>query len=164
MRDTRHPIVSWAWGQGLASECQFPGTRDFSAFLAVPAAMEYLSTWRSPSGETSREFCHRRVLESGRELADAWGTVDLCSGSLEAELVATQCMVRLPPELVVDDRPGEPSAGVRARLRDEFGVEAAIGQFGGELGAWVRLSYGVYNTEDDIARLRDGVLSILKSQ
>merc|ERR1712203_1298395 len=76
MKTTRHPIPSWTWGQGLAIESRFPGTRDFSASLAVPAAAEYLQRWRSQEGETAPEFCHRRVREAAGELAEAWGTSD----------------------------------------------------------------------------------------
>jgi len=165
MGDTRHPITSWHWGEGLARECQFTGTRDYSAMLSAPAAMEYLAAWRSPEGETSHQFCHRRVLEAAAFLAHAWGTEAETERATVPELVATQAMVKLPPALRVDDKPGQPSQGVRATLRNEFNVEAAIGNFvQGDLGAYVRLSYAVYNTPDDIERLAHGVLSILRQQ
>jgi selenocysteine lyase/cysteine desulfurase len=41
--ETKHPIVSWSWGQGMSEESLFPGTRDFSSYLAVPAASEYFN-------------------------------------------------------------------------------------------------------------------------
>lgn len=161
MQETCHPIPSWHWGKGLPVESLFPGTRDFSAPLAVPAAVEYLNSWRSDKNETSAEFCHRRVLKSAKELADAWGT----GGELAPpELVSTQAMVRLPPTLKVDDVPGRPGLGVRASLRDRYCVEAAIGNFGNTVGAWVRLSYAVYNTQRDIDRLKNGVLELLELQ
>lgn len=163
MQDTRHPIVSWAWGAGLQSESQFTGTRDYSAMLAVPAAMAYLRDWRSSMGECAPEYCRRRVIESGRELSAAWGTESRWN-EVDDELIATQAMVKLPVELRVDDVPGQPGQGVRAKLRDDFGVEAAIGNFQGEIGAYVRLSYAIYNTPSDIARLRDGILHILDRQ
>jgi len=163
MRETGHPVVSWGWGAGLAAESPFPGTRDCSAMLAVPAAMSYLAAWRSPLGETSHEFCRRRVLGAARELAAAWGTEDAWDAADE-ELVATQAMVRLPPSLHVNDVPGQPGVGVRAVLRDRFGVEAAIGNFGGDVGAYVRLSFAVYNTQEDIDRLRDAILQLVEEQ
>ncbi|CAE8620478.1 unnamed protein product, partial [Polarella glacialis] len=113
--------------------------------------------------ETSSQHCHRRVLEAGRELAVAWGTSDEWL-AVDEELVATQAMVRLPHSLKVQDVPGIPGAGVRSVLRSRFGVEAAIGNFGGSIGAYVRLSYAIYNTQDDIGRLRDAVLQLLKEQ
>lgn len=160
MRETRHPITSWYWRGGLAAEARFPGTRDYSALLATPAAMEYLRRWRSESGEDSRSFSHRRVLESASKLAEAWGTAGEESAE---ELVATQSMVRLPRDLRVDDIPGQPGRGVREQLRQQFQVEAAIGNFG-DRGNFVRLSFAVYNTEEEIERLRNAVLEVLALQ
>ena len=42
MRTTGHPITSWDWKEGLSREAAFPGTRDFSAIMALPAAVEYV--------------------------------------------------------------------------------------------------------------------------
>lgn len=47
---------------------------------------------------------------------------------------------------------------------NRINVEAAIGNFGPELGSYIRLSYGIYNTQDDIEMLKDAVLDILKRQ
>ena len=162
MKSTTHPITSWAWGQGLASESLFPGTRDFSAILSVPVAMEFLSSWRSTLGETSVEYCHRRVIESAHLLARAWNTETLTP--LDPDLIATQAMVRLPVNLRVDDVPGVPGVGIRALLRSKYKVEAAIGNFGPDIGAFIRLSFAIYNTNEDIERLRDGILDILNEQ
>ena len=62
--------------------------------LAVPAAVHFLQSWRSDRGESAAEFCHRRVCEAALQLSRAWGTDSLWP--CERELVATQCMVRLP--------------------------------------------------------------------
>ena len=153
---------SWAWGLGLSAESRFPGTRDFSAILSSPAAMDFLSNWRSPSGETSISYCHRRVIESANHLANAWDTKEFTP--LNPDLIATQAMVRLPLKLRVDDVPGQLGIGIRAMLRNDYNVEAAIGNFGSKLGSYVRLSYGIYNTQNDIEMLRDGVLDILRRQ
>ena len=73
-------------------------------------------------------------------------------------------MVRLPLNLRVEDVPGRPGIGIRTMLRNDYNVEAAIGNFGPELGSYVRLSYGIYNTQEDIEMLENGVLDILKRQ
>jgi len=138
MKNTSHAVVSWNYLQGLKQESLFPGTRDFSAFLSVPAAIEYLNSWRSENGENSEDFCRRRVRESAQMLSDAWGT----KLTIPDDMIATQAMVQLPPQLRVKDVPGVPGAGVRAMLREKFQVEAAIGNFG-ERGNFVRLSYAV---------------------
>ena len=118
MKTTMHPITSWTWGKGLAIESRFPGTRDFSAILSSPAAMQFLSDWRSPQDETSVTYCHRRVIESASYLADAWGTKDY--SPLNPDLIATQAMVRLPLKLRVKDVPGQPGIGIRTILRTDY--------------------------------------------
>ena len=50
------------------------------------------------------------------------------------------------------------------KARDEFNVEAAIGNFGEGKGGYVRLSYAVYNCSKDVSRLRDAVMEILEDQ
>ncbi len=159
MHDTGHPITSWKWQQGLHDEARFTGTRDYSAMLAVPAAMDYLQSFRSDREETAQQYCHRRVIESAATLADAWNTPMITP----IELVATQYMVQLPEQLIVNDLPGQPGAGVRSTLRDQYDIEAAIGNFG-ERGNFVRLSYAIYNTQAEIDRLAEAVLNILHQQ
>ena len=50
---------------------------------------------------------------------------------------------------------------MRQTLRDEFGVEAAVGGFGGE-GGFLRLSHAVYNGDGDFERLRDAVSELAR--
>ena len=90
------------------------------------------------------------------------------SGEMDSSMVATQAMVRLPEDLKVVDRPGYVSntaeKPIREILRDEYGIEAAVGNFGEDKGSFIRLSYGVYNTEEDIQRLSDAILDLLHKQ
>lgn len=55
-------------------------------------------------------------------------------------------------------------AGLRTTLREDYDIEAAIGNFGDGNGSFVRLSYAVYNQSRDISRLRDAVMEILEDQ
>ena len=163
----RHPITSWAWGEGLAQETLFPGTRDFSAMAAVPAAVQYLNTWRSDDNTnnlSSAAYCHQQVLHAAHFLQDAWGVQDH-GGSpiMDESLVATQAMVRLPSQLLVTDRPGQVSRGVRDRLREDYHIEASVGNFG-EKGNFLRLSFAVYNNMSEIEMLAQAVLEIGESQ
>ena len=71
-------------------------------------------------------------------------------------------MVRLPAGLDLSkDVPGQPVGpdSVRSRLRDRFGVEAAVGGF--PEGGFLRLSHAVYTSDDDLERLRDAVLELV---
>jgi selenocysteine lyase/cysteine desulfurase len=161
--EMRHPITSWAWGKGLSEDATFSGTRDYSAMAAVPAAVEYLRDWRSPADSlTSAEYCHCRVLEAARFLRDTWETTDL-DPPTDNDLVATQAMVRLPKGFDVNDRPGQVSRGVRDRLRAEYKIEAAIGNFK-DKGNYIRLSWAVYNNMQEVERLADAVLQLRNQQ
>lgn len=153
---TRHIVPSWSCGKGLGVESRFAGTRDYSAMLAVPAAVHFLQSWRSDRGESAAEFCHRRVCEAALQLSRAWGTDSLWP--CERELVATQCMVRLPFDSA-EDCPGRPasSQSLRTVLREAHRVEAAVGHFEA-MGTFVRLSFAVYNSQHDIDRLERAVL------
>lgn len=158
-----HPITSWAWGQGLAEEALFPGTRDFSAMTAVPAAVEYLNTWQSAvEGQSSAVYCHNQVQRAANLLRDAWGTTHL-DPPVDDALVATQAMVRLPPGLHVTDKPGQVSRGVRDALRQDYQIEAAVGNFG-DRGNFLRLSWAVYNDMSEIERLAKAILEIEHDQ
>jgi len=150
----------------MSEESLFPGTRDFSAFLAVPAAIEYLQKWEN-DGLNSQQFCHKRVIEAADKLRFEWNTeyVDFGeTGAMEDSMIATQAMVRLPDDLVVHDVPGEVGKGVRDVLREEYQIECAIGNFGEDKGSFVRLSFGVYNHSKDIRRLSNAVLEIIDDQ
>ena len=107
-------------------------------------------------------------MEAADKLRFEWNTEDPVqgqkSGAMEDALVATQAMVRLPDELIVNDVPGQVGKGVRDVLREEYHIEAAIGNFGSDKGSFVRLSFGVYNHSKDIRRLSNAVLEIIEDQ
>jgi selenocysteine lyase/cysteine desulfurase len=179
LASTRHPVTSWHWKEGLKAESRFVGTRDYSAHLAAPAAIEYLCAWRAtattvPSDasdepivalsdveedESSAAFCRRTALHARALLSEAWGTAP----AQPDETVATMAMVQLPPALKCDDAPGVPSDGLRSTLRSRYGVEAAIGSFG-VAGTFVRLSTAVYTSASDVERLRDAVIELAAEQ
>ena len=69
-------------------------------------------------------------------------------------------MVKLPESLVVDDEPGMPSKGVRSTLRKTYNLEVAIGNFGKEVGNYIRLSHAIYNTHEEYERLRDAIIEL----
>ncbi|GAB5355749.1 hypothetical protein AAMO2058_000232200 [Amorphochlora amoebiformis] len=153
----KHPIVSWFHGEGLQQEALWTGTRDYSAMLCVPDAIEFLQNWRSEDGNTAQQHNHQGVVRAAKMLSEAWETQPQ-----DLELVSSMAMVELPKSLHVQDIPGVPGDGVRGRLRREYGIEAAIGRF--ESGNYVRLSHAVYNKTEDYERLRDAILDLVRKQ
>jgi len=45
-------VPSWAWPAGLNHGSKWTGTRNYSAYLAVPCAINTLRAWRPPSSGT----------------------------------------------------------------------------------------------------------------
>jgi isopenicillin-N epimerase len=131
-------IVSWDWQDGatFAEIHRWQGTRDPSAYLAVPDAIEFQEAHDWPA---VRERCHR-LLERARE--------------------------RLPLEPLTDRfvqmlgfRIDHPEAdGLTRRLYDEHRVEVPVFESAGE---WVlRVSAQAYNGEEDIDVLADALASV----
>lgn len=159
---TAHVVPSWHVGSGdLLRESRWPGTRDTASALAVPAALQYLASWRSIDDMHVQRYNADGWQQAARMLEQAWGVAPAVS---DPSLACTGMgMVRLPPALdLTADAPGQPSAGVRSTLRDRYGIEAAVGGFG-EYGGFLRLSHSVYTTDSDLERLRDAVAELARS-
>ena len=156
VNETNHAIISWPYGQGIDAESRWPGTKDFSAYMAIPAALDYLTKWQSTDGRNAIDFNRQECWKYATMLADAWGT----SIGVPRHLSGSMTMVKLPESLAVDDKPGMPSKGVRSTLRDAYNLEVAIGNFGKEVGNYIRLSHAIYNTQEEYERLRDAIFEL----
>ncbi|KAJ4828281.1 putative L-cysteine desulfhydrase, chloroplastic [Turnera subulata] len=152
--DLHHPVVSHEYGNGLAIESAWIGTRDYSPQLVVPEVMEFLARFDGGIDGIKRRN-HEAVVEMGRMLANAWGTHLGCP----PEMCGSMIMVGLPACLGIE---GEDDAlRLRTHLRDEFGVEVPIyfrppkeGEVGVVTG-YARISYQVYNKVEDYHKFRD---------
>lgn len=161
LQDTHHVVPSWQAGSGLFTEARWPGTRDFAPVLAVPDALAYLAEWRSADGLDVVAHNAEGYRRAESMLREAWG-VDPAVAEPALLSDVGMGMVRLPPTLdLSNDRPGQPSAGVRQTLRDEFRIEAAVGGFGDE-GGFLRLSHAVYSADEDFERLCDAVSELAR--
>ncbi|CAN0897305.1 Probable L-cysteine desulfhydrase, chloroplastic [Linum grandiflorum] len=161
-----HPVVSHEYGNGLPVESGWIGTRDYSAQLVVPRAMEFVNSY--PGGiEAIKERNHKAVVEMGEMLAEAWGTHLGCPPHMCASMV----MVGLPSSLGI----GSDSDALRLRVhfRDCFMVEVPIyfnkQQRSDEkedgdavITGYVRISHQVYNKVEDYHKLRDAVNQLVR--
>jgi selenocysteine lyase/cysteine desulfurase len=161
---TAHIAPSWHSGQGVITEAHWPGTRDCASWLAVPEALEYLATWRSVDALNAPTYNARGWQDAAAQLSEAWGVAPAVADPTLSSV--GMGMVRLPSALDLSmDAPGEPSKGVRATLRERYGIEAAVGgirrawgvPYISAHGGFLRLSHAVYTTDEDIRRLRDAV-------
>lgn len=81
-----HPIVSHCAGPGFALECSMLGTKDYSAMLAVPAALDFIDSHLGGI-DTVRARNADLCYAAASMLSEAWGTTNclppqgLCTGT-----------------------------------------------------------------------------------
>lgn len=124
-------------GSAFLDELQWTGTRDLSAWLAIPAALRF---WEENDGETVRARCRELARESRRELSRLAGTAPLCPDS--PEWFAQMFAVSLPP---CD------GARLQADLLARHRVEVPVTRWHDR--PLLRVSVQGYNGPRDLARL-----------
>ncbi|XP_044503111.1 L-cysteine desulfhydrase [Mangifera indica] len=162
-----HPVVSHEFGNGLPIESSWIGTRDYSAQLVVPSAMEFVRRFEGGiDGIMTRN--HKQVLKMGKMLAESWGT-NLGS---PPELCAGMIMVGLPSRLRILSE--EDALRLRGHLRVHFGVEVPIyyqppkdnceccaRDKDGVITGYARISYQVYNSLEDYEKFMNAINSLV---
>jgi isopenicillin-N epimerase len=132
-------VVSHGWGPetSFIQRHQWQGTRDLTAFLSVPAAIEFQ---RTHDWAAVRQRCHALASEARARVAELTGCAPLQPDSAAwfSQLIA----LALPP---VD------SGLLKERLYDEHRVEAPVFRWQGH--QIIRASFQGYNNHDDLERL-----------
>lgn len=142
-----HPLaISHGYGKGLAAEFDWPGTRDFSAWLAVVDAIDF---FRELNPSHLRGYSHRLVTQAANRIAEAWDTQVDGPAGLHGSMMAA----RLPDSL---QRSGP--TRLMSEILARHGTITAVMAIGGEL--WARLSAQAYNVPEEYERLADAVLRI----
>lgn len=138
-----HPtVISHPYGEGFPAEFDWVGTRDHSAWLAVPAAIAFHDDL---GGKRLRIRNHELAIAMGQELAQALGT----RLGAAPEQFGSMVTVELP------ERFGQDRAAAKLlhdRLWDAHQIEVPVMAFAGKL--WIRISVQAYNEPDDYAALR----------
>lgn len=166
--DLHHPVVSHEYGNGLAIESAWIGTRDYSSQLLVPEVIDFVNRFEGGiHGIMKRN--HDAVIEMAKILAKSWGTI---LGS-PPEMCPSMAMIGLPSCLgVLSD---DDASNLRNHLRDQFRVEVPIhyqplkdAETGprdegcGFITGYARISHQVYNTIDDYIKFRDAVNQLVQ--
>ena len=142
-----HPaVISWGLGRGFTAEFDWVGTRDPSAYLAAPAAIEFL---RELGPERVRAYNHGLAWNGARLLCERWDQPLL----LEEEMVGTMATVPLPRRL---GSTKEEAALLRDDLLDRDRIEIQVHAWQSKL--WVRSSTQIYNDLGDLERLAEAIL------
>ncbi len=141
-----HPLaISHAYGCGFTDEFDWTGTRDFSPWLAVGAALRFLDEL---GVESVRRYCHSLVSAAAEKIAQAWAQPVGAPPALHGAMMA----IRLPNTR----QPQTPATRESARqlqslLMAEHRIVVAIAAIDGVL--WARLSAQIYSVPEDYERL-----------
>lgn len=172
-----HPVASWNLGHGFAKEAAWIGTRDYSAALASPQALDFLRRMDGlpEHNRAGAEWAAQMCAERWQHAID--------DPPVPAESSTAMAMIPLP-QVLGEER--EHAAALRQRLREKYAIEASVefiecmtpeqaseraheqGRAAVQLAdlasgplqgrGFVRLSYqAAYGCPDDVVRLADAV-------
>jgi len=143
-------VISWGYAEGTEGQAafeaylghtaferhmQWQGTRDLSAWLAVPEALRFQARFDWPA---VRARCHELAVQAQAVLTQRHGLRPIAADEDWAQMVAIPV-------------PAQDPQALQARLLNESRIEIPVTMHGGQV--FVRLSVQGYNTPEDIAQL-----------
>jgi isopenicillin-N epimerase len=134
-----NPVSAWS------DEFVWPGTRDPSAYLSVPAAIEFLE---QVGLSQFREQTHHLAHYARQQLVELVGHEPLVPDS--PPWYGSMAHVPLPP--------GD-AASLQQALWSDYRIEVPIIAWNSR--RWIRVSCHLYNTPEEIDRLVDGLRRLL---
>jgi len=148
------PVISWGLDHGIAAEFDLLGTRDPTAHLSAPFAIQLLDELGGDEG-VAAIYRHNHDLAwwAGQYLSDRWGT----RFTTPEAMIGSMVNVRLPSGLgnTVDD-----AEHLRADL-ESIGIEVPIYPAPPEeAGMSLRVCAQIYCDRADIERLGDAVVKV----
>ena len=145
-----HPVtISHGFGRGFLEEFDWTGTRDPSAYLATPAAIDF---HRRLGGEALMARNVALAAEATALIARRLNTGPGASGALAGSMG----VVRLP---LAGPATQERSTDLRARLL-AAGTDAPTHVLAGAI--WLRISAAAYNDIEDYERLAEIAAAVLR--
>jgi isopenicillin-N epimerase len=141
-----HPaVVSWGLDEGFAAEFDWTGTRDQTAALVAPVAIDLLE--ELGFAEVQR-YNHDLLWRAVAEMQGRWGGSAVAPESMSAFMTAFPLPDWFAPS-------AESAERLRRVLREEHHIEVPVHAWADRL--WLRLSVQVYNEMADIERLVEAV-------
>lgn len=145
-------IISWGYKSILPSNSQFfdyhqfNGTRDFSAYLTVPKAIEFMQkhNWKNVS-----EHCKDQLIECAPKLFDFLKTTGLAP--LNKDFYGQICSAEI--------KTTEPEK-LQRFLFEKYSIEIPIMRHGSK--NYIRFSFQAFNTQQEIDYLIDSLSTIKK--
>jgi isopenicillin-N epimerase len=138
-------IISWGWTDDatFSTRNQWLGTRDPSAYLTVPTAIEWL---KAHDWDIVRADCHALAVELRAQMA-AW---------TELEQIAPESWFS---QMFTAPLPACDATEVKQRLYDNYAVEVPLVTWNDH--HYVRVSIQGYNTPEDGQKLLTGLREII---
>ena len=136
-------VVSFGYDSAAPGESRFidyheyQGTRDFSAYLATPAAIDFQAAHDWPA---VRADCHALVQTARKRINDLTGLEPICPDS--TDWFGQMATIRLP---AID------FGRVGSQLWERYRIEVPLVDWNGQ--AFVRLSCQAYNSAEDVEAL-----------
>jgi isopenicillin-N epimerase len=148
-------VVSWGYQSDrpspspLVDYIEMQGTRDISAFLAVPDAIRYQEQnhWTEV-----RAACHALLKQTVQEIA-------ALSGKTPISPLSTDWFIQMASAPIADTIQ---VYDLHRRLYEEFRIEIPILEWNGH--KLIRCSFQAYNRADDARALVEGLRSILRTE
>lgn len=143
-----HPeTTSHFHGHGFAQEFDWQGTRDYSGWLAIPAAIEFIE---SAGHHAIMRRNHDLAVWAHEMMCKEFGSDPICTHA--GTQLGSMAAVRLPAGISARY---ESAAAFQARLYSRWKIEVPIIDWGGN---WmVRVSAQAYNSSDDYLALVEAV-------
>lgn len=140
-------VTSHGFAGTLHDRFLWPGTRDFTAWLSVPEALQ---THTDLGGADLMNRNRALAAECGEWLAHRWGVKLPSPPSMRAALCALPApFLQLSPT----DDPGQTTRAWSRRMWHEHHVEVPVIPFAGQV--WIRFSIQAYNEASDVERLAE---------
>lgn len=144
-------VISWGYESATPSHSQFldyhqlQGTRDFTAFLTVPKAIEFMNTnhW-----EEQAVSCRKLLQANAQRFCDLLGTKPLCpiNDTFLGQMFSIPIHTREPETLQRD-------------LFEAYKIEIPVMRHGTDV--YLRYSVQVFNTQKDLDTLYNALKEII---
>jgi len=140
-------VVSWGWGESLSYTVgskyldyfEWSGTHDPSAYLSVPAAIQFQAEHHWPA---IQERCQQILVDGLKRIGKLTGLESIYSD--QATPFVQMAVVRLPQ-----------ISAFQRELLQQYSIEVPCINWNGQ--HFIRISVQAYNTEEDIDALVDAV-------
>lgn len=147
-------VVSWGYQSEqpgpstLVDYIEWQGTRDISAFLAVPDAIDYQ---KSHDWDTVRARCHHQAVETTAAISEAFGITPI--SPLTPEWIGQMASAPLPASVDTGE--------LHRQLYEQYRIEIPILAWNGHKLA--RCSFQAYNTHEDRCALLQALTALVEA-